>query len=90
MSAILGQISGVVAEYLGLEPDELASGSRFVEDLGIDSIDAAELIDRIERTLGVSLADATLEQHDSIEALAAHVERARAGAPGGKDGGHDR
>jgi acyl carrier protein len=87
MSAILGQISSHVAEYLGLEPEEIASGSRLVEDLGIDSIDAAEIIDRIERSLGVNLADATLEQNASLEALAEHVERVRAEAA--NDGGRD-
>ncbi|MBV9412901.1 MAG: acyl carrier protein [Acidimicrobiia bacterium] len=45
-----------VAEALDLEPEEMAAGARFDEDLGLDSYDLVELLTLVEE-LGARLPD---------------------------------
>lgn len=63
---LFNQIAEVVAEHLDCEKDEITKESTF-ESLGIDSLDAVELVMELEEKLGVQLdLDRDLENIDEL------------------------
>ena len=60
------QIQEVVSEHLDCEKDEITRESTF-ESLGIDSLDAVELVMELEEKLGIQLdLDRDLENIDEL------------------------
>ena len=63
------QIAAIVAEHLDCDVSELKKQSTF-ESLGIDSLDAVELVMKIEEELGVQMdLDRDLETVDELVAF---------------------
>ena len=64
------KIINVIAEYKGISPVGITAQTTFME-LGLDSLDIAELILRLEDELGVTVdvSPALI----SVESLAAHI-----------------
>ncbi len=63
---LFDQIAEVVAEHLDCEKDEITKESTF-ESLGIDSLDAVELVMELEEKLGIQLdLDRDLENIDEL------------------------
>lgn len=63
---LFDQIAEVVAEHLDCEKDEITKDSTF-ESLGIDSLDAVELVMELEEKLGIQLdLDRDLENIDEL------------------------
>ncbi len=63
---LFDQIAEVVAEHLDCEKDEITRESTF-ESLGIDSLDAVELVMELEEKLGIQLdLDRDLENIDEL------------------------
>jgi len=50
---LLNHISSIVAEVLGLDPDEVTPQQNFFKDLGGESIDILDLQFRVEKELGI-------------------------------------
>lgn len=74
---------------LTIAPDEIADDiPLFGEGLGLDSIDALELVLEIEREFGVSIGDEHMGKHvlRSVNSIAEFIETERA-AGGAKAGG---
>ena len=53
--AILDEVKEVVAEQLGVNIDEIKEDSKFVDDLGADSLDVVELVMALEEKFESSL-----------------------------------
>lgn len=63
------QILEIVAEHLDMDKAEITKESKF-EDLGIDSLDAVELVMKLEEGLGVQLdLDRDLQTIDDLVAF---------------------
>lgn len=63
---LFDQIAEVVAEHLDCDKEEITKESTF-ESLGIDSLDAVELVMELEEKLGVQLdLDRDLENIDEL------------------------
>jgi acyl carrier protein len=60
------------AEFLGLEPAEVAT-DRSIDELGMDSLTAAQLAVDIEERLGVSVFLDDLTGRETIDGLAASL-----------------
>ncbi|MBQ9162578.1 MAG: acyl carrier protein [Clostridia bacterium] len=65
------KIIEVIAEYKGISPDGISPDTSFME-LGLDSLDIAELIMQIEDELGVTVE--VSPALNTIAKLAAHIE----------------
>lgn len=62
--ALFDDVKEVVVEQLNVSPDEVKEGSRFVEDLGADSLDVVELVMALEEKFDIEIPD------DKAEAIA--------------------
>ncbi|MCP5326220.1 MAG: acyl carrier protein [Oceanospirillaceae bacterium] len=77
MSDIQQRLFNVVSEQLGVEVDKITPASRFIEDLGADSLDTVELIMAIEEQLDIEIQDSEAEKfftvQDVLDYIANHV-----------------
>lgn len=75
-SELLPRLQHAFAGYLGLEPDEV-DPDRPIDELGLDSLTAAQLALDIEERLGVSVFLNDLSGQETIADLAAAVLQER-------------
>lgn len=62
----------IVAEYRGIAPADVKTDVSF-RDMGLDSLDVAELLLKVEDELHVALEPSP--EHDTIDKLAAYLEK---------------
>ncbi len=68
---VLGKIKEMLADKLGMSADEITEDSKF-SDLGLDSLDLAEMLMNVESEFGVTVeTDASL---DTVGALVKKLE----------------
>ena len=58
---VLHRFLRIISEQLGVAPDKITLGSRFIEDLGADSLDAVELTMAVEEEFQKEIPDAEVE-----------------------------
>jgi acyl carrier protein len=56
------RVRRVVADHLGVGPEELAPGVSLVDDLAADSLDLIELAVEIERQFGITLPEVLIDE----------------------------
>lgn len=59
-------VQRIIVEQLGAEPDEIQFSSRFVEDLGADSLDIVELIMAFEEEFNIEIPDEKSEKMRTV------------------------
>ncbi|WP_152442612.1 SDR family NAD(P)-dependent oxidoreductase [Nocardiopsis kunsanensis] len=69
---VSGIIRGLVADCLGMSPEEIDGGAPFTS-VGVDSIVGVELINRINHELGIVLKTIVIFDHPTVDALTAFV-----------------
>ena len=55
------RVKKIVVEHFGVEPDKVTDNTRFVDDLGADSLDTVELVMAFEEEFGCEIPDDTAE-----------------------------
>lgn len=60
--ALLDEVKEVVVEQLNVNPDEVKEESKFVEDLGADSLDVVELVMALEEKFDIEIPDSDAEK----------------------------
>jgi acyl carrier protein len=61
--ALFDNVKDVVIEQLNVSPDEVKEESKFIEDLGADSLDVVELVMALEEEFDIEIPD---EEAESI------------------------
>ena len=59
--ALIDDVKEVVVEQLNVNPEEIKEDSKFVEDLGADSLDVVELVMALEEKFDIEIPDADAE-----------------------------
>ncbi len=60
-------VRAIVIDQLGVEESEVKSESRFIEDLGADSLDTVELVMALEEKFDVSIPDSDAEKVKTVQ-----------------------
>ena len=61
MSDIEEQVKKIIVDHLGIEESKVTSGSKFIDDLGADSLDTVELVMAFEEKFGIEIPDDAAE-----------------------------
>ena len=62
MSDIEEQVKKIIVDHLGIEESKVTSGSKFIDDLGADSLDTVELVMAFEEEFGSEISDSEAEK----------------------------
>ncbi len=60
--ALFEEVKAVVVEQLNVSADEVKEDSKFVEDLGADSLDVVELVMALEEKFDIEIPDDQAEK----------------------------
>ena len=76
-SSIEARVNSIIADQLGVSEDEIRPESKFIEDLGADSLDIVELIMAMEEEFETEIPDEEAENirtvGDATKFVSAHL-----------------
>lgn len=72
--ALFDDVKAVVVEQLNVNPDEVKEESKFVEDLGADSLDVVELVMALEEKFDIEIPDTDAEKIVTVGNAMAYIE----------------
>jgi acyl carrier protein len=73
MGKIQEKITNILVEKLGLAETEVTPKANFVKDLGIDSLDYAELVMEFEQNFNIKIPDEDAEKLQTIEDAVTYI-----------------
>lgn len=72
--ALFDDVKGVVVEQLNVNPEEVKEESKFVEDLGADSLDVVELVMALEEKFDIEIPDTDAEKIVTVGDVIKYIE----------------
>ena len=69
------KVRDIVVEQLGVEADEVALESTFIDDLGADSLDIVELIMAFEEEFNIEIPDEAAEKIKSVQDVVTYIDQ---------------
>ncbi len=72
--ALFDDVKEVVVEQLDCDPAEVKEDSRFVEDLGADSLDVVELVMALEEKFDIEIPDEDAEKILTVADAIKYIE----------------
>ena len=72
--ALFDDVKEVVVEQLDCDPAEVKEDSRFVEDLGADSLDVVELVMALEEKFDIEIPDEDAEKIKTVADAIKYIE----------------
>ncbi|HDS74752.1 MAG TPA: acyl carrier protein [Firmicutes bacterium] len=74
MMAVKDEVKELVVEQLGVSEDEVSDDSRFIEDLGADSLDTVELVMAFEDRFNIEIPDEDAEKIRTVGDAVRYLE----------------
>lgn len=79
MTSIEERVTDIIVEQLGLERDKVQPESKFVDDLGADSLDTVEMVMALEDEFKIEIPDEEAEKittlRDAIRYIEEHLKK---------------
>ena len=72
--AVFEEVKEVVVEQLNVNPEEVKIESKFIEDLGADSLDVVELVMALEEKFGCEIPDEEAEKIQTVGDAVNYIE----------------
>ena len=73
MDEIQKKVTVIITEKLGIPETEVTYDANFVKDLGIDSLDYAELVMEFEQTFDIKIPDDDAERLATISSAVEYI-----------------
>ena len=64
--AVEEKVKSIIAEQLGVKPEEVTIEASFVDDLGADSLDTVELVMAFEEEFSIEIPDEDAEKITTV------------------------
>ncbi len=77
MQEIEKKIANILTEKLGIAESEITPDANFVKDLGIDSLDYAELVMDFEQTFDIKIPDDDADKMQTIGQAVKYIQAKR-------------
>ena len=71
------RVKDIIVEQLGVNADQVTPESKFIEDLGADSLDTVELVMALEEEFGQEIPDEEAEKLQSVGDVIKHIEESQ-------------
>ena len=71
----MDRIVNLVAERMGVEPDQLTADTHFVNDLQSDSLDMAELVIDLEEEFDLTISDEEAQKIETVGQAAEYIKQ---------------
>ncbi|HHV29313.1 MAG TPA: acyl carrier protein [Clostridium sp.] len=71
---VFEKVKKIIAEQLGVEEDEIAMESSFIDDLGADSLDIVELIMALEEEFDLEIPDSEAEKISTVGDVVEYIK----------------
>ena len=71
-------VKAVVVEQLNVNEGEVKPESKFVDDLGADSLDVVELVMALEEKFEIEIPEEEAEKIQTVGDVVAYIEKAKA------------
>lgn len=68
------QITQILVDKLGIAKTEVTPDANFIKDLGIDSLDYAELVMEFEQTFDIRIPDQDAEKLQTIKQAVSYID----------------
>jgi len=75
MLEIVERAKAIVVEQLFVEPDQVVESASFIDDLGADSLDMAELAIKFEQEFGFQISDEAAESIRTVGEAVKFIEK---------------
>lgn len=72
--AVDDRVKSIIAEQLGVKKEEVADQSKFIDDLGADSLDTVELVMALEEEFGIEIPDEDAEKMMTVGEAIKYIE----------------
>lgn len=73
------RVKEIIARIYRVDPSELKPETRFIDDLGADSVSTIELVAEIEDAFGIEVPDEDVEKNQTVgQAIQYVIEKLRA------------
>jgi len=76
MANIEERVKEIIIDQLGVTEEEVKDAASFIDDLGADSLDTAELVMAFEQEFGISIPDEEAEKIKTVGQAVEHVKKA--------------
>ena len=73
MDQIYEGVKKILIDKIGLAPTEITPDANFVKDLGIDSLDYAELVMEFEQNFNIRIPDTDAEELKTINHAVSYI-----------------
>ena len=74
MSDIQDQVIKIVVDHLGIDESKIKPDSKFIDDLGADSLDTVELVMAFEEKFGIEIPDDAAETIQTVKDAISYIE----------------
>lgn len=71
---VFKKIQSIIAEHLGIDENDITLDSTMNDDLGADSIDAAEILMAIEDEFSIEIPENVMEDFSNLRDIVEYVE----------------
>lgn len=72
--AVVDKVKSIIAEQLGVKPEEVTPAASFIDDLGADSLDTVELVMALEEEFGIEIPDEDAEKMTTVGDAIKYIE----------------
>lgn len=69
------KVIGIISEQLSLREDDIKANSRFVDDLGADSLDIVELVMEMEEEFDIEIPDDDIEKIQTVQDVITYINK---------------
>ena len=74
MSEVETQVKQIVVDHLGIDESKVTPESKFIDDLGADSLDTVELVMAFEEKFGIEIPDDAAETIQTVKDAINYIE----------------